>query len=358
MEDCNVIPSQKTCHYHDTFEENLEDKADDDEEEVQEEEEERAAAEKPPNKEETNTKPAPFVKPTRPPSPTFSRQESSSSKPPTRAGIRNKMNRSKSHTPLRQRSRRAASGATGSVPETISTAQDGTDVSDARHDHLHFGGYYHPEWCVVDNDIEGRYANGFHVFFPEKMPSPTDSERGHHGVFIVRDVHPSGITHYSGSIVDEFYLEELVRKGSIPDEYALYTGILFKHPAVEPGSRVGTSAIVEHTFPCQTTEKHVKEYQANNSSNEREHARYWHYTLLLLDADLQNRVFSVEDFKINPHYSLPVPEMVTDLGMEVTHWHMMWRVAFDKASTLLTEKSDSDMASILRKFRKTKVSNP
>ena len=173
---------------------------------------------------------------------------------------------------------------------------------------------------------------------------------GFPGVFFMKAVQEQSILKYEASLVTSDYLERLASLGKITDEQRnSNSGVLFKCPAVESGDRVGKSAVIKHVFPCKETFEHAKESQAMIPNDA------WHYTLILIPEEFDNRVFSSDDLKINRHFSCPEPANVADLdNMKVSQFHVMWRIAFRGKGFPLSEAGDDSLADIIKKARQMK----
>ena len=176
---------------------------------------------------------------------------------------------------------------------------------------------------------------------------------GYAGVFAYKQLNPASLGHYSAEVATPEYLAHLASLGQITETIAAECcGILFKEPAYPSGDRVGKTAVVKMGFPCKETAEAVKIKQA--AINSESHPLFYHYTLALFPilhlGGFDNRVFSLDDYKIERYHSCPPGAQVAFLGNEkITHYHVMYRVAYRGQSTLLDEETVDDMAEIIRK---------
>lgn len=231
--------------------------------------------------------------------------------------------------------------------DALSTMSDPAGLCD------HFGGLYNPEMCWVDLNSNGRFANGIHVYCLQKMVQtkggPGGRPMGFPGILFMKSVHEGSLLKYSATIASEDYIDKLVSLSKIAHEDAAgHTGILFKCPTIESNDRVGKSAIIKHRFPCKETLEHTKEAQAKISNDS------VHHTLILVPEYFDNRVFSSDDMKIEPHFSCPDPEEVREIGMRITQFHIFWRIAYRGQAFPLDEAGDDSLADIIKAARAMK----
>ena len=60
---------------------------------------------------------------------------------------------------------------------------------------------------------------------------------------------------------------------------------------------------------------------------------------------------------IDPHMSLPDGVTVAELGMDVTHFHAMWRVALQGSRFRTDEQHGDQLSDMIKKFRKVNTGN-
>lgn len=206
------------------------------------------------------------------------------------------------------------------------------------------GSLFNPEISVFSQASEGQFANGYHVYH---VPKLVKGSSGYPGIFVMKCVHPNNLLKYSASIATEEYMRQLRELKRISEEQELsYSGILLKCPTFEAGDRVGKSSVIKHSFPCKETKEHVKSKQALFPPDAT------HHTLILIPDDLDNRVFSLDDLKVEPHYSCPAPTKQKTLGdVQITHFHVMWRIAFRGQGFPLEEEGEDSLADVIKKFQ-------
>ena len=206
------------------------------------------------------------------------------------------------------------------------------------------GSLYNPEITFFAQANEGRCANGYYVY---QVPKLVKGSSGYPGIFIMKSAHPNNLLKYSATIATEDYMRQLRELKHITEEQELsYSGILLKCPTFEAGDRVGKSSVIKHSFPCKETKEHVKSKQALHPPEAT------HHTLILVPEDLDNRVFSLDDLKVEPHYSCPPPTKQKSLGdLQITHFHAMWRIAFRGQGFPLEEEGQDSLADVIKKFQ-------
>lgn len=223
------------------------------------------------------------------------------------------------------------------------------------------GSYERPDFFKIIRGHSGRYNNGIWAVEENKMvkeaSGKTKMAYAYCGYLFFRGVDPPDVTLFTCFIADPEYVELLVKNKIVSPEDADSQFVVFREPMVSAFDRVGKGGVITHQWVAEQSKEAMRTVHTNirpASEQDNSPGPSWYYSVAMVprECPLDNRVFSYNNYTVEPYESMPAKTKLGDLDNEETlAFHMMWRIALEGTETVIDENETMTLAERMKKRR-------